>query len=103
MPAPDPGHGTAWLKATARPATSQGRQNVTITPARRSKHAVLAAGHGTALFKATPRPPRRTPIALERHRQAGEKSPGRRSKWPDHRNRSDLAAINAKGQAVKSP
>ena len=47
--------------------------------------------------------PRRTPIALERHRQAGEKPPGRRSKCPDHRNHSELAAINAQGQAVKSP
>ncbi len=61
----------------------------------RAQHAVLAAGHGTALFNATP-----TPIALERHRQAGEKPPGRRSNCPDHRNRSDLAAVNAKGQAV---
>ena len=90
----------------ARPATEQGRKTVTLTPAGRSKHAVLAAGHGTALFNATPRPPRRTPIALERHRQAAEKPPGRCSKCPNHRNRSDLAAINtinAKGQAVKSP
>ena len=33
-------------------------------------------------------------------RQAGEKPPGRRSQCPDHRNRSDLALVNAKGQAV---
>ena len=99
----------AWVDAMQEAAEEKARGDIVenISSAYVDSHGYdrddIAAGHGTASFNATPRPPRRTPIALECHRQANHTPPGRRSKCPDHRNRSDLAAINAKGQAVKSP